>query len=103
MASNMTYGCVILNIDILPNRYFLNFFILSLVEIPANCMVWIGTQYLGRRLTTFLTFTSCAIVSMITCFYVEGISDTFVLVCFNFNIKDMYNLDINSLWRENCP
>ena len=68
----ISYGCVILNIDIIPKQYFLNFFILSLIEVPSNLTGWLGTQYLGRRLTGILTFLLCAIFALIAVFNVDS-------------------------------
>ena len=61
----MSYGCVFIDINVLPNQYFLNFFILSLIEIPGNITGWLGSDYLGRRFTAIITYLLCAIFALI--------------------------------------
>ena len=68
----ISYGCVILNINVLPNQYFLNFFILSLIEIPGNITGWLGTDFLGRRTTGVITFLMAAIISLVGALQTES-------------------------------
>ncbi|XP_076049084.1 organic cation transporter 1-like [Oratosquilla oratoria] len=62
----IVYGCLLLNINILPQNQSLNYFVLSLFELPSNVVGWLTTHYLGRRAaihTSFLLSTICSLMA----------------------------------------
>jgi len=67
----MAYGIIVLNINVLPNRYFMNFFILSLIEIPSSICSNLCVQYLGRRFTGLLSYLICIVVSLLAALLVQ--------------------------------
>ena len=63
-----SYGCITLNMNILPNDYFLNFFILSLMEFPSNLSSYICMNHIGRKISIIGTFLLTALFSTIALF-----------------------------------
>ncbi|XP_076064254.1 organic cation transporter 1-like isoform X2 [Oratosquilla oratoria] len=59
----LVYGCLVINISILPNNEALNFFVMSLFELPSNLVGWGSSQYLGRRTAFIVSFSFSAIFS----------------------------------------
>ncbi|XP_018027110.1 solute carrier family 22 member 5-like [Hyalella azteca] len=59
-ASYVVYGVISLDVNFIDNSYFMNFFLLSLMEFPSQVTGWLGVQYLGRRLSAVLTYLLCA-------------------------------------------
>lgn len=55
------YGILMLGINVMPSNYFLSHFILSAIELPSNILGWVMTDYLGRRVTFWVTFVLTAI------------------------------------------
>ncbi|KAK7085066.1 hypothetical protein SK128_003545 [Halocaridina rubra] len=60
----VVYSGITLNIRNMTGSEFVNFFVLSLVEIPGNLLGMVSAQFLGRRLTTIYALTLCAIFSV---------------------------------------
>ena len=60
----MAAGIISLNINVLPNRYFLNHFILSLIELPSTASSGICVQYLGRRFTSIVSYLLRVLISL---------------------------------------
>ncbi|KAK4311872.1 hypothetical protein Pmani_016656 [Petrolisthes manimaculis] len=59
----VVYSGIVLNIHNMTGNEFVNFFVLSLVEIPGNVLGVLSAQYLGRRLTTIYTLALSALFS----------------------------------------
>lgn len=64
-AAFLGYSILLMNINVLPNRYFMNFFLLSLVELPSNVSGWLCVQYLGRRFTGIATYAASIFLSLV--------------------------------------
>ncbi|KAG7164823.1 organic cation transporter 1-like [Homarus americanus] len=75
----VVYSGIVLNIHNMTGNEFVNFFVLSLVEIPGNILGMVSAQYLGRRLTTIYTLSLSAIFSGLAS---TAITDQWLLVTF---------------------
>ncbi|XP_071533086.1 LOW QUALITY PROTEIN: organic cation transporter 1-like [Panulirus ornatus] len=75
----VVYSGIVLNIHNMTGNEFVNFFVLSLVEIPGNILGLVSAQYLGRRLTTIYTLLLGAIFSGVAS---TVITDEWLLVTF---------------------
>lgn len=69
---------------------FVNFFVLSLVEIPGNVLGVVSAHYLGRRLTTIYTLALSALFSGLASITVSGN----LSLCFFFSFL---TVDFNSV------
>ncbi|XP_072049785.1 organic cation transporter protein-like [Amphiura filiformis] len=73
LAASITYYGLSLNATNLAGNMYLNFFLLSLVEIPAYIMAYFTMEYFGgRKLTTALSL----LVAGIACFFTAWIPET---------------------------
>ncbi|XP_069166369.1 solute carrier family 22 member 1 [Procambarus clarkii] len=52
MCVYMSYGVILMGINVLPSNYFLSHFILSVSQLPATATSWVFMQYLGRRFSS---------------------------------------------------
>lgn len=68
LACYLSYGIVLLSINILSSNFFLSHFVLSLFELPSNILGWCLTHYLGRRFTLFSTVFLTGVFSVAACF-----------------------------------
>ncbi|KAF2368603.1 Major facilitator sugar transporter-like [Trinorchestia longiramus] len=80
-ANYVVYGLISLDVDFVPNSYYMNFFFLSLCEFPSHGTAWVGVEYLGRRLTAILTNALAVLVSVIAVFVLQQKTALLVVVC----------------------
>ncbi|KAK8737864.1 hypothetical protein OTU49_004283 [Cherax quadricarinatus] len=75
----VVYSGIVLNIHNMTGNEFVNFFVLSLVEIPGNLLGMVSAQYLGRRLAIIYSLSLSAIFSGLSS---TAITDQWLLVTF---------------------
>ena len=70
-SSYIVYGILSLNINVLPNRYFMNSFLIYLIELPSNMASAVAVHYIGRRSTSFISYFICIVSSIFAILLVE--------------------------------
>ena len=68
----LAVGILVLDINVVPNHYFLNFFVLSMVEIPSVIVGWLSCQYFGRRFSAIVTYAASVGISAVGLMFVNG-------------------------------
>lgn len=72
IAGFATYGGLTLNFENMGGSEFVNWFLLSVVEVPSNLASWYCMQAVGRRWTTSATLVSGGLSLCVPVFLAEG-------------------------------
>lgn len=68
-CNNLFYYGLSYNTTNMSGNEFINFFLLSITELPSTVLAWWGASYIGRRWTEagcFLMASVCAVIAIFT-------------------------------------